>query len=235
MSGRRDPLTELERLVRVPEPGTHNIAGHLSEHEDVIVSVLGLGPADFAVAEQLPDELLAPQLEPRLLQLRRDRLGKRLRAAHQRSLRAATGLGQSARWTPAGAVLDPTIVLGELLADRTARLVSFDLPDGSSVPVSRSTLVSLARITDHLPKISVSVDANALRFRWRGQKGGLNLSARTIPAHDEHVLHVVLSEARKPEPIPRTLPELRPLPKQSPDRPRAGAWLADVLGELGWP
>jgi hypothetical protein len=242
MSAQRDPLMELARLVRLAEPAAENIGHHLSEHEDVIVSVLGPRPEEMSVAKQAHDDISAAVISPLLDRWYRQRLLSSQRRARDRSLQTASILAERTRWMDGRAVLEPGLLLGELLADRRIRFVSFVLPEGSNVTVLRSMLASLARLAPRLTDLSAWIDAHALRFRWRQQRGGLNLLARAASVRDEQVLRIVIPDASEVSPDPQHLPNgqrsepfERAHSRVDYSRERAGAWLGEVLGELGWP
>jgi hypothetical protein len=60
------------------------------------------------------------------------------------------------------------------------------------------------------------VDAEGFHFRWRGGRGALNWRPQVIPAGAETSVLTVLMRARR-------------------IRQTHGAWLGDVLQELGFP
>ena len=97
--------------------------------------------------------------------------------------------------------------------------VGFDEPAGFRVVIPRhlvAAVVPLRRV--HLD-LAACVDATGLHFRWRGGHGGYNWRSHEVHASfANRVLNVPLA----------------PKVAQRPPRRRAGAWVGDILQELGY-
>ena len=131
-------------------------------------------------------------------------------------MRAAAVLGRTVRWTEQGAVLDTDLLLGDVLVDREKKYVTFKGED-FTVAVERDTLARAAMVRRIYLDVAACVDADGLHVRWRGGRGGYNWKPRFVaPADRERVLTVALP------PLVRAAV------------PRPGAWLGDLLVELGY-
>jgi hypothetical protein len=109
-----------------------------------------------------------------------------------------------------GVMLDPAILLGDLLADDSLKFVAFDL-DGAEVAVQRSVLVAAARVLRTRCDLSALVEPKGLHLRWGGSRGGINWYPRRVSAEERDlVLRVEL--VRQPELAQATT---RPSPRWS--------------------
>ena len=187
-------------------------------HSAVALDGLGLNGHRHDLAELSDPELLATVGEA----LRRHRLdaeAARRGAAVQKAERAASELSTTARWKGNVVELNPRLVLGDLLAAPT-KFVAFHIND-TAVPVLRSKLLQLRRIAGRLPALAVTLNSEALEFRWRQGTGGLNFRPQHVSRDDrDEVMHVVLA---RPVPTPEPVPVRRD-----------GAWLNEVLADLGF-
>jgi hypothetical protein len=212
-NAQRDPLRELALLVRAPEPGTSNLAAHAVENADVLGEVLHVLPKYLRGLEGRDDDEVAPRLRRWLEVAGSAALDSRQARRATQSLRAASIIGDNPRWTDGRAVLDVNLLLGDLLADRTRVFLSFHLP-GHEITVERRTLADVTFVRRVYLDVVGFADADGLHFRWRGGRGGFNWKTQVVPAHQrDRVLDVTLRA-----------------PHLSPAR---GAWLGDVLLELG--
>ena len=213
---RRDPLRELQQLLRVPEEGAANIGAFLFEHAEQLASALGSSPEDLRASVNMPDEVVAPRLRARLG--RRREVGQEKKALEDADVasRAATALGATVRWTEHGAVLDPDLLLGDVLADREKKYVAFTGPDFTTA-IERDTLARTSVLRRIFIDVAAYVDAEGLHVRWRGGRGGYNWKPQVVvPADRARVLTV----------------ELRAPARAAVRRP--GAWLGELLLEMGY-
>jgi hypothetical protein len=241
MSRRRSSLAELERLVRILEPGTRNLGQYLAEHGEVLAPRLGIEVKDLHALANLPDEEAAPRVKE-LLARRADARAQRHHAAlGELVTRAARRLASTAIWKGQAAVIDVGLLLTELLADSGREYIGFE-SSAFEVHLPRSKLVEVARVLPHqYPDIVGWVDASGLHFRWRRGRGGLNLLPQPVrPGAVAYVLTVSI-----PPPVrealqhaqPRHVRRLAPGTGPSAVRPSAGTrgktgWLADILAQI---
>jgi len=213
---RRDPLRELQQLLRVPEDGAANIGAFLCEHAEALAPELGSSAEDLRASADMPDEVVAPRVRVRLA--RRREMDQERKAAEDAevAMRAATTLGRTVRWTEQGAVLDADLMLGDVLADRERKYIAFKGED-FAVAIERDTLARAAMVRRIYIDVAACVDAEGLHVRWRGGRGGYNWKPRfVVPADRGRLLTV----------------ELQPPVRAAVRRP--GAWLQEVLGEMGY-
>jgi hypothetical protein len=213
---RHDPLRELIQLLRVPEEGACNLGAFLFAHADELAIALGSSPEDLRASADMPDEVVVPRLRARLA---RRREMDRERAAledTELAVRAATTLGRTVRWTERGAVLDTDLLLGDVLADREKKYIAFTGPDFTTA-IERDTLTRTASLRRMYIDVAACVDAEGIHVRWRGGRGGYNWKPQVVvPADRTRVLTVELQP-----PVRAALP-------------RPGAWLGELLQEMGW-
>jgi len=199
-----------------------------------------------------------------LKQARRRRGRDDLDRRRERSIVAAIRLGEGARWTELGAELDVDLLLGEVLADRTRRWVSFE-GEGLSVAIPRHLIPATASVARQHLDLAAYVDEHGLHFRWRGGRGRYNWRPHVPrPGLEAHVLTVPLA----PKVVPVVVPENRVLGLRREVVPpeglsdvtaandmacaepntipavvpaitavpvrKGGAWLRDILRELGY-
>jgi hypothetical protein len=215
---RRDPIGELVRLVRAPEPGGHNVGEYVADHADVLASLLEVQACELDAARAVVDDITAPRLRALLERVRgreqdRDRLRRR-----ERSRAAVERLGGSVHWVEQRAVLDVDLLFGELLADRQVRWLSFHAPGHFQTTIGRSELRGSARLRRVHPDLAAWVDEAGLHVRWKGGRGGYNWFSQSPPSGTQS----------------RVLTILLPLPEPTRRVERGGAWLGQVLRELGY-
>jgi hypothetical protein len=263
-SGRRDRVRELVLLARVPEPGTSNLGEFVANHADELAQALDADPHRLALTRALDDEELQPRIVQLLERARGRKVSEDLDRRRDGTIAAAVRLGQSVRWTELGAELDVDLLLGDVLADRTRKWVSFD-GGGLSVTIPRYLIAGAVFVARQHLDLAACVDEHGLHFRWRGGTGRYNWRPQTLrPGLEAHVLTVPLASKvvavvlqrspvvrqrrRRPalEPVlgepaaPDVTPteqgaELAVVPAvaAAPERRRGGAWLKDILREMG--
>jgi len=210
-SARRDAVRELALLARAPEPGTSNLGEFVADHADELAQALDVDPHKLALGRALDDE----ELMPRILQLLERARGRKVREdldrRRERSIAAAIRLGQSARWSELGAELDVDLLLGDVLADRTRRWLSFG-GEGLSVTIPRNLIAATIPVARQHLDLAAYVDEQGLHFRWRGGKGRYNWRSQGLrPGLEAHVLAVPLA----PKIVPVVVPEPRvPRPRR---------------------
>jgi len=213
-----DPVAELARLIRHPEPGATYVGEFLASHAVALAPVLGLSEGELRRNRERPDEHLVPELRDVLARLRSradqaDRTRRR-----ERSLAAAERLGATTLWSEGAAVLDVELLFGEVLTDRHVKFIAFRSADEFTTTVHRQRVADSARLRRIHVDVAARVDGQGLHVRWKGGRGGYNWVAQTPPAAIQaDVLTVPLRR--------RACAALQ--------RPR-GAWLGGVLRELGY-
>lgn len=262
-SARRDRVRELVLLARVPEPGSHNLGEFVANHADELAQALDVDPHRLALTRALDDDELLPRIVQLLERARGRRVREDLDRRRERSIAAAVRLGRTVRWTELGAELDVDLLLGDVLADRTRKWVSFEA-EGMSVTIPRHLIAATVFVARQHLDLAAYVDEQGLGFRWRGGKGHYNWRPQALrPGLEAYVLTVPLAAKVVPAAVleapvarPRRVkPELQPvaavtaandLTSREPDLPevvasvaamperrRGGAWLRDILRELG--
>lgn len=233
MPARRDPVAELEQLLRVEEPGDSNVRRHLAEHWDAIAPVLGAGSRKFEDLELSSDELLR-RLRYTLSEKRKEHARAKASMARERALSCAAELARTATWNGDTAVLEPGLLFGGLLSDASTRYVGFVMSQDETVNIFRSKLADASHVFRYVPDLRVTLDNRALHLRWHGGRGRLNLFSQPVPAYLGHqVLYVPLER-------PVITPELQVVPEPLRELRRRtnhqrGLWLRDVLAEFGLP
>jgi hypothetical protein len=166
---------------------------------------------------------------------REEHQSRRLEEARVASARAAVLLRETAQQREGGLGLDAELILGPLLADSSVRFIEF-VHQENAVAVRRQKLLELRRISRRLPGLRAAVDAEALRFRWRGGKGGLDLRGQYLAPHERRLaLHVHLDPERPALVQAGSHPE--PPAISGPAHPREAphaAWFAQALTELAF-
>jgi hypothetical protein len=219
----RDPVRELALLVRAPEPGSTNLGGFLADNAGGLAQELGISPTKLEAERIVDDEELAPRIRQLLERARNHYIEADLERRRQRSLEAARRLGSTARWTEVGAEvgaeLDVDLLLGEVLADRSRRWVGFVEPNGFTTVISRHLIAAAVPLRRQHMDLAASVSALELAFAWRGGRGGYRWHPRTVdPQFADRGLIVPLASRQV----------------QVPQRGRGGAWLGQILKEMGY-
>ena len=212
MNALRDPLRELTYLARAAEPGSHDLGSYVSAHADILSPLLRTSPGDLRASANVADEIIAAKILRRLSRVRGEARVERDGRLAQVSLRAAAALGSQARWAGGVAVLEVGLLLGDLLADKKTKYVVFE-GENVSVTVARQTLADVRSQRRSLGGLTAFVDGAGLHFRWRGGRGGFNWRNLAVPSAAS-ALHI----------------PLRPRPAEH----HRGAWLGDVLREVGF-
>jgi hypothetical protein len=238
-------VRELALLARAPEPGTSNLGEFVAHHADELAQALDADPHKLALTRALDDEEFLPRIVQLLEQARRRRVRDDLDRKRERSIAAAIRLGQTVRWTELGAEFDVDLLLGEVLADRTLKWVSFE-GEGLSVTIPRHVIAATALVARQHLDLAAYVDEHGLHFRWRGGKGRYNWRPHLPrPGLEAHVLTVALAPkvvavvpevspsndvSTEPDPIPTAIPAVAAVPEHR----KGGAWLRDILRELNY-
>lgn len=186
----------------------YNIGAFLRERPELVVHV-GV-PVDL----ERDDTEVALQLAPAIGRFKRRDAHLRTGEQEQRTTTAARQLIATARRRGDWIELDADVLLGELLADKRKKYISFELPAGR-VSILRSALTKARGPLRVFIDVAAYVDDRGLHLRWRGGHGGLNFR----PQVEERGAGLLLVDLR---PAP---PGRRPLPRP--------VHLADVLAELG--
>lgn len=219
MGLRRPNLGGLARMLRLAEPGEYNLGQVLAAAPD-LAAELGLSKTELARLCELPDHELAPELSRHLDERMQAATALRLRHVRDQALDAARALSDSARWSRGMVVLEPRPFFA-LLVDISIKHIRLSVDDTIEVTLSRSLLRDIAETVGSKPDLFVAVNEAGLHLRWRNGRGGLDLRSRPVPVHErDRVFTVVL------RPAPERVRAPRP-------RRREGAWLRDVLTELG--
>ncbi len=219
--GSRSGIAVLQKLVAAAEPGTNNIGQYLAARASVLAPELAVPVATLEAAAYVTDEEIAPQLEALLRQRVEQSRSFRQVSAVERASTAASRIARSAVWEKSLVRIDPTLLLGDLLADTSNKYVAFSF-DEHDITIDRAKLVDVSRVltSKTYPDRSAYLDASGLHLRWKSGRGGLDLVTQ-IPnvIERDRVLHVVLERPAVAMPI---------VPVR-----RGGAWLGDILGEMG--
>ena len=182
---------------------------------------LAVPVATLVAAALVTDEEIAPQLEALLRQRVEQSRTTRQVSAVERASTAASRISRSAIWERNLVRIDPALLLGDLLADTNHKYVAFSF-DEHDITIDRAKLVDVSRVitSKTYPDRSAYLDARGLHLRWKNGRGGLNLVTQ-IPGvlERDRVLHVVLERPAVAMPI---------VPVR-----RGGAWLGEILGEIG--
>lgn len=247
-------VRELEWLVRRPEPGMANISAHLLAHFDELRPLLpqGITKADLV---GIPDDQLAPELERRLRHRSQAQVELRQETARERAQGAATKLADTSSRRGEVFMLDVTTLLGDLVADRRIKHVSFELGGDTRVVIPLKTLVGVRQALGKRPDLFASVDRHGLHFRWKDGRGGLRLYSQPVESWSS-LLTVELSrpallgpvfpnteapsaptlvEALKEEPTPKpsALPTRHASARSARPPRRSGSWLHEILSNFG--
>jgi hypothetical protein len=232
MTRPRSGLASLERALRAPEPGSHNLGQHLAEHGEYLAPLLGVEPGDLQALVALPDEDVAPRLKELFRRREEQRASRWAAAMHECSLDAAQRLAGAATWHHGAAMLDVSVLLGGLLADPSRTHIAL-VSDAFRVNMPRQKLVEVGKVLlKQYTDLIAWADDSGLHFRWKRCRGGLNLFSQAIPARDSaHVLHVVIPRPAEEKPQPSTQQRST---RGLRNARRGGSWLGDILSELGF-
>jgi hypothetical protein len=217
MSAQLSDLRDLARLIRLHEPGSTNLGSHLHEHADALAPLLRITPGELRARAHDVDELLVPGIVRTLESVDRALRSDRERKQSEISLRAAHTIGSTARWMEDRAVLDVDMVLSELLADRRVKYITFIAEgDDIAVTVYRWMLADVRPLRRVFIDLVSWADSEGFHFRWRGGRGAINWKSQVVAAGAEAFVLTVPLRARRVHQV-------------------RGAWLGDVLQELGFP
>jgi hypothetical protein len=210
-------LRELDHHLRCVAPGTTNIGMHAAVRAEMLAPLLRLRADELRTLAHRSDEEIAPRLrelvKEAVLHLRE---GVRVHR-RERAYQAASALGASARYSECGVVIDTDLLLGELLVDLSRKYIAFQ-GGGVHVVIERYVLAKAAWLRRLHLDVGARVHADGLQLRWRGGKGGLNLRSVPVPKSEAASVLVVSLAAAHPSPS---------------ERPH-GAWLGEIVRELGY-
>jgi hypothetical protein len=243
MAGRRSSVAGLERALRALQPGSRNLGHYLAEHGNEFAALLDVGENELRALYSQPDEEAAPRIRE-LLQRRTE-----MRTAHHQAARRDAAMGAAQRLAATAvwranttAVLDVTILFGDLLADPDTRHINL-VSRAFEVHLPRKTLVDAAHVLPRQFADLVSwVDPAGLHFRWRYGRGGLDFYPQVVPASEwAHVLCVNIPapavEQARPTPVTRERRRhvARPGLANRPNPARSNmGWLAEALTEIAF-
>lgn len=218
-SAQRDPMPGLALMLRATEPNSTNLGEYVATNAAGLAQELGVSASKLEAERIVDDEELAPRIRQLLERAKNRHVQQDLERRRERSLAAAQSLGTSARWTDVGAVLDVDLLLGELLADRTKRWVGFIEPNGFTTVISRHLIAAAVPLRRIHMDLAAYVNSVELAFCWRGHRGGYRWYSRTVdPRFADRGLIVPLASRQV----------------QVPQRRRGGAWLGQILKEMGY-
>lgn len=216
-SQQSSPLAELRTLEKCRDtPGLRQL--YLREGDELARAV-GVEPARLLqLLERSDSDVLRGSAKVLDVARRRARQRKRDESV-LRATQAAREIQRTARWREGAVHLDVHVVLGELLAAQNKHFCfSWETQE---VLVERCRLTRLRALARRLDGLSAFVTERALCFRWRGGRGGLNLSCQPLGGRaPDDVFRIELAPPQKTQPAPlplrrfitRVMMELQHLP-----------------------
>jgi hypothetical protein len=218
---RRNLIGELVACTEA-EDGGEELDRLLAGHLPALAEALSSTPREVLGACGQPEEIRRQRVRE-LVKLGRERAANRHASAMRNLALAAAGmLGRLAKWTEEGVELDPRIILGTLLSDRTRTFIRLELADLKHVEVARSKLRDASRAL-RFQDLRCYVTDRGLEFRWRGGVGRLLLTSQQRDHATDGVLVVVIGRPELPA-------------RSAAERPsRTPAWIGDVIAALGFP
>lgn len=210
-------LRELKALIRAND--SEGLRAALAEHASPLGGEL----------ESLDETELYRRVR-RLIQVSNAReTARRDAALRAESRQAQHELARTAVFAEGGIWLDPRLLLGPLLAERS-KYVCVHV-DNWNVAVERSRLLRARRALRPFRDLTASIDPSALRFGWHGGRGGLVLRPQVVSRVDRSsIVNVVLTRPfASPEPT-------RPHRRNPPSAPRRtpSKWLTELGDALGF-
>ena len=160
----------------------------------------------------------------------------RARNAERRAAAAAARLNDTVIWTDGTVFLDHRVVLGELLTHPSAKWVGFEFDGAEPINIWKQKLRAARAALRPFDDLRAYADEHGLHFRWHSGKGGLNLFSQEVQRHERDRVFQVPLRLMPPEPtvVTTTPPADRPAAaRRGHRRPRGGAWLGQVLSDLG--
>lgn len=195
----RRALAEVERLLRVDDE-IENLPEHLRTNADALAEALRVPAAALVRLSQGAREKIRPTLRARMASLRQQELEQRLGMARELACLAAARVAQAAIWTDEHIQLDAGLVLGELLVDRTAPFLAFDIEGKATVRVRRARLVDASKALVVFGELTCTLTPKRLAFHWRNGIGQLRFLPQVVtPAEAAGEVVVTL---RRPSPLP---------------------------------
>ena len=173
--------------------------------------------------------------ERRLLAVSREAIrAAREREAERRAQVAAQELNERAIWADGTVLLDQRLLLGDLLAHPTAKWICFEVNE-LAIVMSKQKLRAARPALRPFLDLAAYLDQQGLHFRWRGGRGGLDLFPHEVDRYERDRVFKVPLVLVPPEPVVVTATHAAasadPPPRHR--RSRGGAWLGQILGDLG--
>jgi hypothetical protein len=210
-----DAREQLELLLR-EEPTHRELSAFLAKHQEALARALGISWEQLRGLQPLDHHERLVALTELAKQARKARRDAHREQRTNLAVAAGTMLSHLARWQDQTIELSRDIILGQSLVPPWARYVRFDPQGRRPVLVLASTLRAAGRALRKRRDVRAYLDGEALVLEWNGGRGRLRLFfSRSTPREDEHVFHTVLDTPR-------------------PARRTRGAWLGDVLSDLGF-
>ena len=179
-----------------------------------------------AAHHHAPDPFLH---ERQLLAISREAIrAAREREAERRAQVAARELNDTAIWADGTVLLDQRVLLGDLLAHPTAKWIGFEVNE-QAIVISRQKLRAARAALRPFLDLAAYLDQHGLHFRWRGGRGGLDLFSQEVNRYERDQVFKVPLVLVPSEPVVVTT---TPAPSP-PGHRRTGAWLGQILGDLG--
>lgn len=217
MRSRRNPLVELERALRVVEPGEHNLGRLIDGAADELAARLGVTAYELRGLAARPDGEAAPRLRELVQRLANERAARHGAAMGEASQAAARRLAMTAVWSDCRLAVDPVVLFGDLLADANRKFIAFHAPGAFQVSLPRSLLLDVGKaLRPFAPDVVTWIDEEGFHVRWHRGRGGMNLFSQPIPAREAGmVLRVEL-----PSPPVQVSTPLEQIPAEDARRPK---------------
>jgi hypothetical protein len=226
MRRQREGLAELRQFVEYADPK------YLADHVDLLVAPLGLSQQQAAELHLLEPDELARQLRGLVDHRRAASRAARAREAEERAMVAAAALGRSAEWHGPTARVDPRLLLGDLPGHPTAKLIGFEGP-GWVIALSKAKLREARGALGRIPGLEALVDTQGLHVRWHGGRGGIDLYPQPVGRHSCEPAVLVRLASPAEHAVEWRVAVQQRSPKTATTNRRGGAWLGQVLTDLG--
>ena len=215
----RNPWRELERLLHVEEP---ELMGHI----EALGPELGLATDQLGRLRRLDSEQLASHLRCLVGQRRAEGQAVRARLAERRAQVAAHKLVQQALFDSGVVMLNVGVLLGDILVHPSAKYIGLQIGEHVPLHIQKRKLRQVSRALRPFDDVRCYLDEHALHLRWRGGRGGLDLIGRRLSWNDkDSTFQLVFTNKPRVE---------RPT-SSTRRRAPSGAWLNEILGDLGFP
>ena len=141
-------------------------------------------------------------------------------------------LNDTAIWAVGTVLFDQRVLLGELLAHPTAKWIGFEVND-MAIAISKQKLRAARAALKPFLDLAAYLDQHGLHFRWRGGRGGLDLFHQEVNRYERDRVFKVPLELVAPQLVTATPTAAPADPPPRHRHPRGGAWLGQILGDLG--